>query len=565
MSNKETNKIKSLRRFKLKWLNEQRLSRGPPTILLVGGRGSGKCLKKGTKILMYNGTLKNVEDVEIGDIVMGDDSTPRNVLETYSGIGEMFKVSQNNSKDYIVNKEHTLSLYVSSTNSVNNSNKPCMIEIQGKKYLKGDIVDISIENYLKLSTTTKCARLKGYRRKVEFKESPVFEHTSIDVDVLKYVYLHAIKFARNPNTPIDPSFYINTCKIRRSFLAGLVDVHAHHSGDSKSLEFCKVDNRVLEIASFVGRTLGYLCNFTFSDNRLIISGPELCKLGNKSPVKEYIGTKNHMITGIKVTSVGEGQFYGFDIDGNNRFLLEDCTVTHNSYVCKEIMRSLRKIPSGIVMSGTQAGREEFSKSVPSTFVYDGIQLEVIKKLTAQQRKVIKHAPARIDRIDDLDTLLLLEDCMAEKSNFTKPEMRDIFMNGRHLGICFVMTMQYCMDIPPALRGQIDYVFATHEFKVNTKKKLFENFFGVFETFAQFDRVFSHVTKDHGILVMDNTNPSGILRDMIFSYKAPKDIRPFKFGNRTFWKMHEKHRERIKAKKREKRQAVHKNRDIVQLP
>jgi hypothetical protein len=556
----EVKKIKSLRRFKPKWLEEQRFLRGPPTLLFVGGRGTGKCLEKGTEVFMYDGTIKKVEEIQIDDLVMGDDSTPRRVLDTFSGIGELYKVHQNNSKDYVVNGEHTLSLYVASTNSVTND-KPCMIEIQGKKYLKGDIVDINVENYCKLSKTTRSARLKGYRCKVEFKERKI-DYTG---ELNNYVYIKGVKFAKDPNIEIDTSLYINTESIRKSFLSGLVDVHAHHSGDSKSLEFCKVDNRILKIAAFVGRTLGYLCNFTFSDNRLIMSSPELYKLGNKYPVNEYKYTKNYMITGINVTPIGEGQFYGFDLDGNHRFLLEDCTVTHNSHVCKEIIRSLRKIPSGIVMSGTQQGREEFSISVPSTFVYDGVRMDVIKKLTAKQRKTMKSAPKRKDRTTDLDTLLLLEDCMAEKQSFTKPEMRDIFMNGRHLGICFVMTMQYCMDIPPSLRSQIDYVFATREFKVNSKKKLYENFFGCFESFAQFDRVFSHVTKDHGVLVMDTTNTSGIVKDMIFSYKAPSEVKPFKFGNRAFWNLHEEVKKAKKAKKKLKSRPVVYNPDIIEVP
>jgi hypothetical protein len=346
-----------------------------------------------------------------------------------------------------------------------------------------------------------------------------------------------------------------------------VDTHAHHSGDSASLEFCKTDYRILEVAAFIGRTLGYLCNFTATDHRLIISGPMLYELGNSKPVKKPIlRVKNHMITGIKVTHVGTGMYYGFAIDGNKRFLLGDCTVTHNSHVCKEIIRSLRRIPTGIIMSGTQAGREEFSRSVPSTFIYDGLRMDVINKQIKRQRKLIKRAPAREDRTNDIDTLLLLEDCMAEKSNFTKSEMRDIFMNGRHLGICFVMTMQYCMDIPPSLRGQIDYVFATQEFKMNTKRKLYENFFGVFEDFNQFNRVFSHVTKDHGVLVMDNTNNSGNIEDIIFSFRAPATIAPFKFGNAAFWKLHKSIIKRQREKRKEKIRSDNAvNLDTVQVP
>jgi len=43
------------------------------------------CHLKGTKVLMYDGNTKNVEDIQIGDKLMGDDNTSRLVQELYSG------------------------------------------------------------------------------------------------------------------------------------------------------------------------------------------------------------------------------------------------------------------------------------------------------------------------------------------------------------------------------------------------------------------------------------------------------------------------------------------------
>ena len=53
----------------------------PSDLIIIAARpGMGKCLGKGTKVLMYNGTLKKVEDIISGELLMGDDSTPRKVL-----------------------------------------------------------------------------------------------------------------------------------------------------------------------------------------------------------------------------------------------------------------------------------------------------------------------------------------------------------------------------------------------------------------------------------------------------------------------------------------------------
>jgi len=55
----------------------------------------GKCLGKDTDILMYDGTIQKVQDIKVGDILMGDDSTPRNVLSLARGREQMYKVINN--------------------------------------------------------------------------------------------------------------------------------------------------------------------------------------------------------------------------------------------------------------------------------------------------------------------------------------------------------------------------------------------------------------------------------------------------------------------------------------
>ena len=94
----------TLRKFKMKNILPD------ATILILGRRRSGKSMMKGEKVLMYDGTIKNVEDINIGELVMGDDSTPRNVLETHNGIDTLYKVSNRKGETYTVNSHHILSL-----------------------------------------------------------------------------------------------------------------------------------------------------------------------------------------------------------------------------------------------------------------------------------------------------------------------------------------------------------------------------------------------------------------------------------------------------------------------
>ena len=75
-----------------------------------GPPGNGKCFALNTPILMYNGKIKKVQDIVVGDIIMGDDSKPRNILSLGSGIDDMYEIIYNNGESYTVNSEHILCL-----------------------------------------------------------------------------------------------------------------------------------------------------------------------------------------------------------------------------------------------------------------------------------------------------------------------------------------------------------------------------------------------------------------------------------------------------------------------
>lgn len=75
--------------------------------------GFGKCWKRGTKFLMYNGSIKRIEDMVAGDVLMGDDSTPRTILSTTRGHGQMYKIVPSESapsRGFYCNDEHILVL-----------------------------------------------------------------------------------------------------------------------------------------------------------------------------------------------------------------------------------------------------------------------------------------------------------------------------------------------------------------------------------------------------------------------------------------------------------------------
>ena len=93
----------------------------PSDLIIIAGRPSmGKCFGKGTPILMYSGEIKPVEEIQVGDLLMGNDSTPRKVLSLARGQEKMYWIRQNKGMDYRVNESHILSLKHDQNNNVVN-------------------------------------------------------------------------------------------------------------------------------------------------------------------------------------------------------------------------------------------------------------------------------------------------------------------------------------------------------------------------------------------------------------------------------------------------------------
>ena len=89
--------------------------------LTMDNVANAKCLSPETAVLMYDGSWKAIADIKVGEQVMGPDSTPRNVLNTTTGVEEMFRVRHKIGGDYYdVNKSHLL----------------CLIDQYGRKVVK---------------------------------------------------------------------------------------------------------------------------------------------------------------------------------------------------------------------------------------------------------------------------------------------------------------------------------------------------------------------------------------------------------------------------------------------
>jgi hypothetical protein len=131
--------------------------------------------------------------------------------------------------------------------------------------------------------------------------------------------------------------------------------------------------------------------------------------------------------------------------------------------------------------------------------------------------------------------VVLDDLAYDNTIMKKPVLRFIFMNGRHLNIFLIFSSQYVADLgPPAIRANIDVLFVCREAIQANRWRLYNYFFGCFDTFEDFNKVLNACTEDYGVLVLDNTKLSNDVTSCVFHWRA-KVRDDFRMGSRSFWK------------------------------
>lgn len=396
-----------------------------------------RCWISGTKVLLWDGKIKKVEDVKVGDILIGDDGEKREVLNVCSGEGDMYKITQKKGDDYIVNDEHILSLKFTNTKNATftpskgwsmqwfdrdimkikskkfntcGSDKETLEEIEKfKKTLSDDdTIDISIKDYLKLPASTK-KLLFGYKLNKSIK----WDYKDVEIDpyilgmwlgdgnsrgrgftcndlelvekwkiwakennitIVKYendklhygikykgkgyknIFKEKLKIYNLVDNKHIPDDYIyNDTNVRLSLLAGLIDTDGsvEQNGTTIRISQSYEHKRILEGAKFIASSLGFQTSLkdkktSWVHNNekkqstalvLTISGDGIQNIPTILSRKKCKAPKNQTLTCSKINVEYHGidKYYGFEINYNKRFLLEDFTVGHN---CEQTARTV---------------------------------------------------------------------------------------------------------------------------------------------------------------------------------------------------------------------------------
>lgn len=213
-----------------------------------------------------------------------------------------------------------------------------------------------------------------------------------------------------------------------------------------------------------------------------------------------------------------------------------------SYLTREILYHKRKIPAAIAISRTEKLNKFYSDFIPDSFIFSEYDSEILSKIYERQSVLNQENEKRKNdgRNEKDDRLILImDDCMSSKGTWLKdPNVLELFFNGRHHHLSFILTMQFSLGIPPELRSNFDYIFLLAEDITSNRKRLYDHYAGMFPTFDIFQQVFSAITENYGVFVINNRVHSNNITDKVFWYKA-KPIPEFRVGSEKYIKFHKK--------------------------
>jgi P4 family phage/plasmid primase-like protien len=286
--------------------------------------GTG-CHAKGTQILMYDGNYRNIEDIQYGEYIMGDDSKKRIVSQVFKGRAMMYKVNQTDfGSSYVVNGDHILVLRVINSKIINELEK-YLFKFRDTHFFQEEgyyYMEIKLDDYLKLDDKYK-KYLYGYKKKIldnhAYNNDYIYAHILDQNDVhetynqrniKKLLYEHDLNDINNTLNNyiiINENLYKNIRSfrfIKRITLLGTI------INENSEIKIEKINDKVVEEINKLCHSVGY---------HTIIYEDIIKVFKNSIPLSK-----------ISIERYQEDDFYGFEINGNHKYMMHDGTITHNS-------------------------------------------------------------------------------------------------------------------------------------------------------------------------------------------------------------------------------------------
>lgn len=436
-------------------------------ILVYHGVGTGKCHGKNTPILMYDGSLKMVQDIKVGEKLMGDDNLAREVLSTARGTDLMFKIIPQFSKSFIVNESHVLCL--------KNTYKPTMTKSINGYCVKW--LEYGIFHYKYYEPYDQHSAIKFHHNITQYTynvivEAELFDYNELSKDVKPYykLYSNIIEFNNLIDFNINPYIIGYWFGYKHDF-SKILNFINNYIGENSVTNFIRnkikvlynsifkhsIKNYILKIYDNIHvyklNTINEFLNFIYSNDLLynLNKVPKQYKISSLRCRREFIrgyrdaGSHNynddieyilsslclnHNYKSIKeqtfkVQCLKYDKYYGFTLDENNRYVLGNFIVTHNTMTSASIAEHYRNLGRDIMVvapkslhQNFRSGLKKFNKNITekqidkSYYFVSSNASNMIKQLDTYDKLQIMDADmvTQIDNVSLNNKIVIVDEC-----------------------------------------------------------------------------------------------------------------------------------------------------------
>lgn len=347
------------------------------------------CHASGSMIRMADGSVKAVDDLRIGDLLMGIDGISRTVIKLFHGRDTMYRIEsiQNRFKPFIVNSEHELPLFDCNRGKI--INVPVDEYVKKSKNFKHTHYLLLNDSELKFSGCTNELKIDPYFMGLYLGDGHTHNTaiTTADSEVADYVTnyvndhykdLH-IRIGNNgskantynfsANVPwrknqlkedflfyglnfsnsksrtscsekfIPEEYKHGSVEQRYELLAGLIDSDGCLSSTRTYYDICMKSSKLINDIADVARSLGFVCtirermvNAAVYYRMSIVGNVERipCRLGRKTTKGTDSRNVNPHHVRFNVTKLGEDEYFGVCTDGDHLYYNDDYVLNHNS-------------------------------------------------------------------------------------------------------------------------------------------------------------------------------------------------------------------------------------------
>ncbi len=340
--------------------------------------GFGKCLVRGTRVLLFGGGEKKVEDIVTGDLLIGDDNSPRKVRGTCSGFDKIYKIETESGKSYSVNSSHILTL----------SNN------------EGELLDIHIQKYLNMKDKL---NIRSVSSVVEYK------HTCFAKDL--YFIGKDIAGGRVAGREI----YSDVAH-RVELLAGIIDsTLVRIENDKYHIKLLHNEKTILNIF----HSLGVLIQKIKDTNVYKILGSSVVIPCRLYPfINEDRKSRFEKFT---ITQIPNDFYHGFELSGNGRFVLSNGIITHNTTLGTYFMAKLKL--KTVLICDRVSLRSQWKDEIEK-FTGNSAKVQIVKNKIDKSNDIFimgvqQTSKLKPDDVEDIGFVVVDEAHMSTVTCFTK--------------------------------------------------------------------------------------------------------------------------------------------------